>query len=91
MIQEKIKPPIEKETIAPKEPTPRVIPTPEVVIEIDGASKSFFNKAIAWWRALPKQRQLFIELTGASVAVSLTMTLIASLIARIFAKRRHAR
>ncbi len=90
MIQETIKPPVEKETIAPKEPTLRVIPTPEVVIEIAGASKSFFDKVIAWWRALPKQRQRIIEITGASVAVSLTMSLIASLIARIYAKRRHA-
>lgn len=90
MIQETIKPPVEKETTAPKEPLLRVIPTPEVVIEIAGASKTFFEKVIAWWRALPKQRQLFIEITGASVAVSLTMSLIATVIVRIFAKRRHA-
>ncbi len=91
MIQETIKPPVETATVpeAPvkKEPSLRVLPMPEVVLEMTGTTKNLFNAVIAWWRALPKQRQFIIEMAGLSMALSLVATMVAILFARIFAKR----
>jgi hypothetical protein len=91
MIKETIKPPVVTTTVpdAPvkKEPSLRVLPIPEVVLEMTGTTKNLFNTVIAWWRALPRQRQFFIEMVGLSVALSLIATWVARLLARIFAKR----
>ena len=86
MIQETIKPPIDTAPVK-KEPSLRILPMPEVVLEMAGTSKNLFNAVIARWRALPKQRQLIIEMAGLSVALSLVATWVARLFARIFAKK----
>ena len=91
MIKETIKPPVVTTTVpeAPvkKEPSLRVLPMPEVVLEMTGTTKNLFNAVIAWWRALPRQRQFIIEMVGLSVALSLVATFVARLLARIFAKK----
>jgi hypothetical protein len=86
MIQETIKPPVDTVPVK-KEPSLRVLPIPEVVLEMTGTTKNLFNAVIAWWRALPKQRQFIIEMAGLSMALSLVATMVAILFARIFAKR----
>jgi len=69
----------------------RMIQPPQPVIEIVGTSKNtvttFCDTVVARWRALPQERKRIIALVGLSVAISVTMSVIATVIARFFTKK----
>ncbi len=68
-----------------KKTFPKIIP-PQVILEITGASKktisNFANRGVTTWHALTPRRKRFIALFSFSVFISVTMSLIATVIAR---------
>jgi hypothetical protein len=66
---------------------PREIPLPKVVIDAPGASKNACEAVVNWWRNLPRERQRLFALVGISVITSVTMRLIATVIARLVGKK----
>lgn len=92
MIQEIVNPPTDTETVpeTPLEKEP-CVPIAEVVKEITEAGRNTIgnrlNEAVTRWRKLPRERQILFEFVGLSVVACLTMTAVATLIARIFERR----
>ncbi len=66
---------------------PREIPLPKVVIDATGASKNAYEAVVNWWRNLPRERQRLFLLVGISIITSVTMSLIARVIARLVGKK----
>ncbi len=66
----------------------REIPLPKVFINATGAGKNAYEVVVTRWSELPRERQRLIALVGISVITSITLSLIATVIARFFAKRR---
>ncbi len=64
------------------------IPLPKVFINATDAGKNAYQDVVTRWNELPRERQRLIALVGISVITSITMSLIATVIARFFAKRR---
>jgi len=77
--------PVEKQAL------PKIVPSPQVVIEIVGMAKKTFSQfvdtMVARWRALPQETKRIITLVGASVATSVTMTVTAFVLARLVKKK----
>jgi hypothetical protein len=67
--------------------SPREIQLPKVIIEATGTCKNAYEVVATRWRELPRERQRLFMLVGISVITSVTMSLIATVIARFFAKR----
>jgi hypothetical protein len=74
-----------------KQAFPKIVPSPQVVIEIVGTSKKTFSQfvdmVVARWYALPRETKRVITLVGASVATSVTMTATAFVLARLVEKK----
>jgi hypothetical protein len=74
-----------------KQAFPKIVPSPQVVIEIVGTSKKTFSQfvdmVVARWYALPRETKRVITLVGASVATSVTMTVTAFVLARLVEKK----
>lgn len=92
MSQQMIK---ETDKIAPtteisveEQTSPREIPLPKVIIAATGAGKNAYKVFVTRWREMPRERQRLFALVGISVITSVTMSLIATVIARFYAKRR---
>ena len=66
----------------------REIPLPKVIIDATGAGKNAYKVVVTRWNELPRERQRLFALVGISVITSVTMSLIATVIARSFVKRR---
>jgi hypothetical protein len=66
----------------------REIPLPKVFVGAKGEGKNTCDAVMTRWNELPRERQRLIALVGISVFTSITMSLIATVIARFFAKRR---
>jgi hypothetical protein len=66
----------------------REIPLPKVFINATDAGKNAYEVVVTRWSELPRERQRLFALVGISVITSVTMSLIATVIARFFAKRR---
>jgi hypothetical protein len=70
---------------------PKIVPAPQVVVGIAHTGQkrigTFVSSIMATWLALPAQRKRVIKLLGLSVLVSVTTSLIARGIARLFAKK----
>ena len=64
------------------------IPLPKVFIGTTSAGKNAYEAVMTRWSELPRERQRLIALVGISVITSITASLIATVIARFFAKRR---
>lgn len=69
------------------QPVLRRFPLPKVVIQATGRGKNAYGTIVSWWRDLPRERQRLIALVGLSVITSVAVSLIATVIARLFAKR----
>lgn len=67
----------------------RELPLPKVFIGATGAGKNAYAGVMTRWSELPRERQRLIALVGISVITSITVSLIATVIARYFAKRRN--
>lgn len=76
------------EISAEEQVSQREIPLPKVFISATDAGKNAYQEAVTRWNELPRERQRLIALVGISVITSITMSLIATVIARFFAKRR---
>lgn len=68
---------------------PREVPLPKVVIAATGASKNAYEAVVNWWRSLPRERQRLFALVGISVITSVTVSLIATVIARLVGEKRQ--
>jgi hypothetical protein len=66
----------------------REIPLPKVFINATDAGKNAYEVVVTRWSELPREKQRLFALVGISVITSVTMSLIATVIARFFAKRR---
>jgi hypothetical protein len=66
----------------------REIPLPKVFVGATNAGKTTYEGVVTRWNELPRERQRLFALVGISVITSVTMSLIATVIARFFAKRR---
>ncbi len=66
----------------------REIPLPKVFVGATDAGKNVYEVLVTRWNELPRERQRLFALVGISVITSITMSLIATVIARFFAKRR---
>jgi hypothetical protein len=66
----------------------REIPLPKVFIQATDAGKNAYEVVVTRWSELPRERQRLFALVGISVITSITVSLIATVIARFFAKRR---
>ena len=64
------------------------IPLPKVFVSATDAGKNAYEDIVTRWNELPRERQRLIALFGISVVTSITMSIIATVIARLFAKRR---
>ncbi len=76
------------EISAEEQVSQREIPLPKVFISATDAGKNAYEGVVTRWNELPRERQRLIALVGLSVITSITVSLIATVIARIFAKRR---
>lgn len=65
----------------------REIPLPRVFVGATDAGKNAFEVVVTRWNELPRERQRLFALVGISVITSISMSLIATVIARFFAKR----
>ncbi len=70
-----------------EKPVQREFPLPKVVIQATERGKNVYGTIVGWWRDLPRERQRLIAIVGLSVITSVTLSLIATVIARLFAKR----
>jgi hypothetical protein len=68
----------------------REIPLPKVFVGATDAGKNAYEVVVTRWNELPRERQRFFVLVGISVITSISMSLIATVIARFFAKRHKA-
>ena len=68
----------------------REIPLPKVFVGATDAGKNAYEGVVTRWNELPRERQRLFVLFGISVITSISMSLIATVIARFFAKRRKA-
>lgn len=68
----------------------REIPLPKVFVGATDAGKNAYEVVATRWNELPRERQRLFALVGISVITSISMSLIATVIARFFAKRRKA-
>lgn len=68
----------------------REIPLPKVFIGATDAGKNAYKVVVTRWNELPRERQRLFALVGLSVITSISMSLIATVVARFFAKRRKA-
>jgi hypothetical protein len=66
----------------------REIPLPKVFVGATDAGKNAYEVVVTRWNELPRERQRLFALVGISVITSISMSLIATVIARFFAKRR---
>ncbi|HEX9131292.1 MAG TPA: hypothetical protein VF844_03260 [Ktedonobacteraceae bacterium] len=66
----------------------REIPLPKVFVGATNTGKNACEGVASRWNELPRERQRLFALVGISVITSITMSLIATVIARFFAKRR---
>ena len=71
-----------------EQPVLREFPLPKVVIQATERGKNAFGTIVGWWSDLSRERQRLIALVGLSVITSVTVSLIATVIARLFAKRK---
>ena len=66
---------------------PKVVPSLQIVSEGVAASKktitTSIDRGIAFWRALPAEKRPLIALLGLSVYLSVTMSVIVTLLARL--------
>ncbi len=76
------------EISAEEQVSQREIPLPKVFINTTDAGKNAYQDVVTRWNELPRERQRLIALVGISVITSITMSIIATVIARFFAKRR---
>jgi hypothetical protein len=90
MSQQTVLPASETKTVSEvpvdKKVFPKIVP-PQVAVEIADSGKKTINqfvaKVVATWRALPLKTKRTITFVGLSVFVSVTMSLIATVIARV--------
>ena len=95
MSQQTIQPAAETKTVSEisgkKKVFPKIVPPPQVVVEIANTGQTWISKFsgsfMEMWHALPPQRKRVITLVGLSVLVSVTTSLIAIGIARLFTRK----
>jgi hypothetical protein len=64
----------------------REIPLPKVYIRATDTGKNAYEAVVTRWNELPRERQRLFALVGISVITAISMSLIATVIARFFAK-----
>jgi hypothetical protein len=88
MSQETIRATDKMDVPVKEQPFQKEFPLPKVVIErATGAGQNAFTTVLGWWRSLPPERQRLLGLVGLSVALSVTMSLVATVIARLVGKK----
>ena len=95
MSQQQVLPASEPKAVsevpATKRVFPKIVPSPQVTVEIVDVGKKrfgeFMGRLIGSWNAIPPTRKRVIALVGLSVFVSVAMSLIATIIARIVTRK----